>query len=154
MQQTFKYFQTKQDTLKDAPPAAPSSASGRIWKYQTTVTEQLCFVEDEQGREENRAGGCHCAGLLPSDWGAAFKYGKVRNAGWSSSHSSLSAPHPPPASKITWRGLKDFHVSYEFFLTWEHFLSGFSWLREYPCTLIHSKKALHALSCTQQVNQT
>lgn len=30
MQQTFKYFQTKQDTLKDSPPVAPSSASGRI----------------------------------------------------------------------------------------------------------------------------
>lgn len=29
MQQTFKYFQTKQDTLKDSP-VAPSSASGRI----------------------------------------------------------------------------------------------------------------------------
>lgn len=30
MQQTFKDFQTKQDTLKDSPPVAPSSASGRI----------------------------------------------------------------------------------------------------------------------------
>ena len=29
MQQTFKYFQTKQDTLKDSPVAL-SSASGRI----------------------------------------------------------------------------------------------------------------------------
>lgn len=30
MQQTFKYFQTKQDTLKDSPPVALSSASGWI----------------------------------------------------------------------------------------------------------------------------
>lgn len=116
-QQTFKQFQTKQDTQ-----GLCFCGSG--------LCLQARFENIEQGSDKTALLGGHCRGdrktrppaWPPSGSGAAFLNGKVKTVGWSPRHSSLrpGSLTPPPSQGGHGLSVHQILLSHP-----EHWLSAF-----------------------------